>query len=186
MSYNEKYIKYNEKCKELEMLIDFLQKGGQNNETLRKLMKINKKLKEKGLSYWIDEDGKILAKDILIDDAKRKFLKKVTKDINEYIGKNVANVNIHILPDQLEDDETGVIEIFIEVVTIKKMTKNISLNLRNDKNSIIRIYYRPNELDRFKLTHIKIFAEALLNGIIKKTDPFKYYHLNDLDDVVDL
>ena len=184
MNYKPKYKKYKQKNDDLESLLHKKnsQTGG-DNKTLKKLHSIKEKFKEKGLSYWFDENGNILSKNIKKDDAKTKLIKKIYKNVDEYVGNILANVDINFLPNEIGNDERGCLELNIEIVVIKKIGKDIALNIRNDKNSLLRVYYKDSELSLFKSKHLKTIALALINDDIKKTNPFKFYHLEDFEDI---
>lgn len=159
------------------------------DETKKKLKKLEKKVTEKGLSFWFDKEGKMLVKEKKHNDGYNKMLKIIKKNMKEYDGKEIVSVNIFFLPKNIgkkytEDNEMGVIKIDIYVHTgaiIDYDEKLINIVMRNEKNSILTLYYRESEISDFKLQHIKILADALITNKIKKTNMLKFYHLEDLD-----
>lgn len=74
-------------------------------------------------------------------------------------------------------------DINVNVVVIEG--KNISVQLYNVKNSMMRLFYRADELDSFKTNHIKGIAKMMLDQKIKKIDSLKYYHYSDIKKYLD-
>lgn len=183
----EKYYKYNIKCDKLESAIwgnKNIQHGGKDklSNEMKQLMKLNKKLKEKGFNYWIDEDGNVIAKNVSKDDALIEAEKKIFKKMDKYNNTDMANISINLLPDEINSDDQGPIEINIQILKIKVTEKGIRFTLRNNKNSLMRIYYKAEEISEFKLSHLSNYASMLINNEIKKVNSLKFYHLDDVKD----
>jgi hypothetical protein len=190
--YKEKYLFIKEKCNDLKADLEHtnndLQYGGDIDEkkVIKKLNAIKKVLKEKGHSYWFDENGNLLMVGNTQVESKKKLLLKISKNPEKYIGTNLAHVYITTLSDNLDENhKQGLIEFDINVSTIKKAGKNIVFNLRNDKNSLLRFYYRSDTIDKFNRSHARILAQKLLNNEIAKVNPFKFYHYDDFEEYLD-
>jgi hypothetical protein len=178
--FKQKYFKYVKKCDELTIQI------GGNKDVLKKLGAIKKNLDTKGYSYWFDTDGKLLASGKTQAESKKKLISKIAKNIDDYIEKEIVDVTLNIMSSHLDDnDKQGCLEIDIKVLTIKRLGKKVILNERNEKNSYLRFYYRSDDINNFKKSHAKTLAIKLLNNEIKKTNPFKFYHYEDFEDILD-
>lgn len=165
-----------------------------NEEILKKLKKLEKKVKEKGVTFWFDKSGKILVKEKKHNDGYNKMLKIIRKNMKTYDKMEIVSVDITFLPKEIgkkykEDHELGVIEMSVNVHKIDIVDyddKIVGLYQRNEKNSILTMYYREAEISDFKLQHIKLLANALITNKIKKTNMFKFYHLEDLEDILNV
>lgn len=205
MDYKTKYLEYKKKCTELENIINFNnnfnQNGGKEKKTdlsdmskdeikktiTKKMLKIQKKLKEKGMSFWFDDQGNVISKGMTKKESHDKVTKKISKNLDEYSGKFISNVEIDFLPSEIFNDEMGCLEVYIDVNEIDVLNKDkkiFAIAPRNSKNSLLKLYYRRDELDEFKLSHIKKIVMALISNEIKKTNSFKFYHLDDLEDIL--
>ena len=176
MNYQEKYEKY--KLKNMTG-------GGDKDKYLKKLLMLKEKIKQKGFSFWFDSEGHILSKHVSDTDAKRKVLKKINSDYESYDGNIIAKIDINFLPEEILSDEQGGLELNIEVYKIGKEGKNISLSLRDENRSLMRVYYKYDELKKFKMSHLKSLAVALINKKIKKVNAFKFYHYDDVSYLFD-
>lgn len=191
-NYKEKYLFIKEKCNDLKVELELNnsndQRGGDIDEKkiMKKLNVIKKNLKEKGHSYWFDQDGNLIMVGNTQVESKKKLLAKISKDPEKYIGTNVAHVYITTMSNNIDEDhKKGLIEFDIDISTIKKAGKNIVFNIRNEQNSLLRFYYRSDTIDKFKRSHAKILAEKLLNNEIAKVSPFKFYHYDDFEEYLD-
>lgn len=191
-NYKEKYLFIREKCNDLKVQIESnnidMQNGGNIDEkmVMKKLNVIKKNLKEKGHSYWFDVGGNILMVGNTQVESKKKLIAKISKNPKKYIGTNVAHVYITTMSDNIDENhKQGLIEFDITILTIKNIRDHIVPNLRNDKNSLMRFYYRSDTLDKYKRVHAKILAQKLLNNEIAKVSPFKFYHYDDFEEYLD-
>jgi hypothetical protein len=129
-------------------------------------------------------------KDKDIDNSWDLMEKKIRKNIDDYIDKEIVCVTIEFLPKAIgkkpkkPDDEIGVIKVEFSVrkiVVVDKKNKVMSLEFRNDTNSVLTLYYRETELSKYKLTHMKPVAMAMLHNKIKNINMFKRHHLEDIE-----
>lgn len=146
---------------------------------MEKLNQIKLLLREKGHSYWIDENGNVLMIADKQPESKKRILDKIRKNPEDWIGKFVAHVYITTDSHQMDvDSKQGCVEFDFTILEVKRIRNNIVFNLRDDTNSLFRFYYRSNELDKFKRSHIKILATKLIkNEII--VNAFQFYHYDD-------
>lgn len=150
------------------------------NNYLKKLHKIKEKLMKKGFGFWFDADGKLMSMNVDINKAKDKVVKIIKKDVEDWKNKILLEINITIRPDDIMDKKTGGLELSIRLSKVSINNKNISIEIYDEKRSLMRLFYDNNELDKFKLSDLKEIALLFLNKKIKKTNPFKYYHYDDI------
>jgi hypothetical protein len=136
------------------------------------LKNISKKF-SKGKNFWFDKDGKIISYDKSSKIAKTKFLKKAIK----LDSKKFVNIFVNIDKLKIMDKKIGALELIISVERIIERNGKYGTEL-NKKDSIMRVSYLYDELDKFKLRDLHNIAKYVGNKKIFK--PLKYYHYNDI------
>lgn len=173
--FEDKYIKYVNKIK--------LQTGGSKkdkNYYLQKLLDIQKKIKEKGYVYWFDEEGKLLACDTYDTKAREKILKQIKKNKDDWAGKITVTIIISLDSKEIMDEETGGLELKIRVNKTIYNGSSISIPARDEEASLMKLYYKYDELKKFKLSDLKKIAIFMGQMKMKYIDPFKFYHYKDI------
>lgn len=192
--YKKKYLDIKQKRIDLRIIFDNkndtfnLQLGGviKNSSIKAKFATIKKTLKEKGHSYWFDVKGNILAVGSTQKESKKKLLSKISKNPSHYVNTDVAHVYITTMSENFgENNPQGIIEFDFTIQTIKKIKDNLVPNLRNDRNSLMRFYYRSDTIDQYKRSHAKILAQKLMTDEIFKVNPHKFYHYDDFEEYLD-
>ena len=158
---------------------------GGNNEYIKKLHKIKEKIKKKGFGFWFDEDGKLISKNESIKNAHKKVVTMITNDKELWKNKILVEIKIDFHPDEILDEQSGGLELDINVNKVIIDGKNISIQQKDTVCSLMRLFYKYDELDNFKLTDLKKIALMFIDKKIKKTNPFKYYHYGDILKYID-
>lgn len=177
--YLQKCLKY---IRKIMIPQNILVGGTSDNEYIKKLNKIKKQLDKKGYYFWFDKEETLLSKNVDKKLAKIKFLNKVKKT-NSYDDKFIA-IEISVDKNNIMNDNTGGLELIISIEKIKQRNNGLGTELIDDKNNIMRLYYRYDELDKFKLTDLKKIASMMLNKKIKKFSSLKYYHYEDIKKLI--
>ena len=184
MEYQNKYNKYVSKCDTIANVLNG-QYGGKkeiDKETyIKKLFKIKEKVKKQGYVFWFDSDGKILVKDLDDENAQNKMLVKIKKDTEKWKNQTVTEVTIDFDKDNVMNKESGGLQIDVYINKIIINGKNISMQQKDDTNSIMTLYYSYDELDNFKMSDIKKIVLMMVNKKIKKVNAFKFYHYDDIE-----
>lgn len=194
MSYYEKYLKYKKKCEKMEDIIN-VQNGGKSDvnrkdninieDYINKLKKIEKKVKDKGTIFWFDTNGRLLSKGTLYNTTKKEIVKKIKKDKNKWNDETLCRINIKFNADDLMNKKTGGIDISVDVNKVYIDGNFLSINQKNKDNSLLRLFYRYDELDDFKLTDMKKIALIMINLDMKKVNALKFYHYCDIKKYLD-
>lgn len=189
--YRIKYLKYKAKYYDLlnknllntnllnkNLLNKNTQYGGTEKQTLKDVIT---KLNKKGYFYWLDPSGKILSKNADSNKAKQAILKKIKKNPTEWENKILINIKYALIPDDnklLEANKIGPIEVIIELIKVDLHGKDIAL-ARTNKNDLLRFYYFPDDIHRFKLNDVKKYAQWFaINDV--DIDGLKYYKFKEV------
>lgn len=158
------------------------------------LKKLEKKIKDVGLSFWYDVNGKLIVRQKTHEEGYAKMKRLILKDIDKYADKNIIAFDVYLNPLNIgkkykkKEDESGVVKFDIHVhkiVVVNYEKKLVSIEPRQPiSTSNIRLFYRDDEIKKVKISHGKKIALALLKNKIKKINPFKFYHLEDFEDIL--
>lgn len=185
MNYKTKYLKYVEKNNALNnIILNTNQVGGKKDEEYykKKLLKIKEKTKKKGYVYIFDEDGKLISRGLNISEAEAPILKKIKKNPIEWNNKILCYILIKFIPDDVMNSESGGLDLSIDVNKIIVVNSHVSIPIRDDKSSLIRLFYKYDELDFFQLNDLKKIALVAINRNLGKIiNPFEFYHYKDIE-----
>jgi len=186
MDYKNKYNKYQSKCNSIINLINN-QSGGKDykDKYIEKLYNIKEKIKKHGYVFWFGEDGKLLVKDLDDDNAKKKILMKINKDIDEWENKIITEVIITFDKKNILNEESGGLKIDINVNKIITNGKNVSIQQKDKSHSIMTLFYKHDELDNFKISDLKKIVLMIVTKKMKKINPFKFYHYGDIEEYLE-
>ena len=161
-----------------------LQKGGKSNDEtkyLKLFKKIKTNVKDKGNVLWFDSDGTLLKKGTSFSETKQSIIKKIKKDKKVWNGEVICSINIRFVSDDIMNAESGAIDIAIDVDQIYVKGDFLAIHQKDETNSLMRLFYRYDELDKFKLTDMKRLALMMIKNDMKKVNAFKFYHYEDVE-----
>jgi hypothetical protein len=184
MNFKENYYKYKKMNDKLRRQLNLSKAKIEATKKdidkyTKKLQKLKNKLMDKGLYFWFTKFGKVIAKNIDKELARNSLIKKIEDDEEDYMNTNVYSVSISFIPEEIMSEEKGALEITILEYTVK--TKNYSVYLQSQPKSQIRIYYKYDEIKKFKLSHLKNIIIGISNNKINSS---KIYHYKDIKSIV--
>lgn len=119
-------------------------------------------VKQKGKNFWYNSSGKLLINSGSDKGSLNEVLKIVASDPKKYLEKNLIHVNIIIWEDN--ESVPAPINLNITILQVNEVMGKIALNLRDNSNSLIRIYLEP---DQFDLNDIKKLGKIVLDKKLK-------------------
>ena len=182
--YKVKYLKYNKMCVDLENKLLIKQMGGKGCDAeyyLKKFAKIEKDTKKKGTIFWFGEDGKLLSKANTFKESEKPILKKIKKGEDEWNGKILCRIDIKFIEDDVMDEKSGGIDVSVEVDRIYIKNGVLSIQQKEVKNCLLRLFYKYDELDNFTLSDMKNIALMMIDNKMKKVSSLKFYHYEDIE-----
>lgn len=191
--YKIKFNKYHNKCKYFEKMLDitYQQKGGKLNEGdyIEQLEEIEKIIKKKGSVFWFDEELKILSKSNSETKARDEIVKKIKKNTKKWSDKLLCKIVINFDYENIMDKKTGGLDISVEVNKVNVYENNegiekLLINQRDRHNSLLRLFYKYDELTMFDINDLKKIADMMINNKMKKIGSLKYYSYSDIEKFV--
>lgn len=189
--YINKFIKYKKKCNYIEKILFSQQTGGDKNNHIKKytekLEKIEEKVKKKGRVFWFDENLKLIVKSNSESKAKNEILKKIEKNIDKWENETLCCIVINFDFDNVLDEKSGGIDISVEINKVtsyedNKNNKQIILSQKNRKHSILRLFYKYDELNKFDISDLKKIADMMMQKKMPNVGALKFYHYSDIED----
>lgn len=191
--YKNKIIKYKNKCEKLENILSEtnlnLQKGGKSDDQetryIEQFKKIKKDMKSKGKVFWFDENSKLLVKSNSESLAREEILKKITKNIEKWENKTLCCITIEFDSDNVLDKKSGGIDLSVELNIVSTYENDkgkikILLSQKDRQNSLLRLFYKYDELEFFNISDFKKIVNVMIEKKIKKLGALKFYHYSDV------
>lgn len=194
MNYEEKYYKYKNKNQNLYPLLALTLTltptltGGATKKKkqpildktkyLELLYTIQNSLQDRGSNFWYSPTGKIIAKNIDKTLAYNSLIKRVEDD-EDYINTIAYSINIIFHPNHITDQKKGPLEISIAAHLIKKDPQEGIIYLKS-VNKPITIYYRADELRKFKLSHLRNLILAINKNKINDSKIYYYHNVKNI------
>ena len=163
INYKDKYLKYKKKYLFLKSVND-----------------IKKILNKKGHIYWYSEKGKLITKsndsDLAIKELENLIKENPKKFNNKFLIKiYISYINKSEFP----------IELTIEIIKVSlvkiKDKYNLTLNIRNNDSSLVRIGLKPDDVNYKEFKKIgKLVLDGKLKDFTKTYEKYSYNEIHKL------
>lgn len=146
------------------------------------LKKIAEAVDKNGRYRWYDSEMNKLVSQNTPEKAMKLIGKKIKENRKKWEGQTVVEAYVNYYPDEIMNDKRGGIAIIVEVSQVLYNGNNLTLDMKNKKNSMITIFYNKKELKQFKYAHIKKVVQFMLNETYDKISMLKDYQFSDIKD----
>jgi hypothetical protein len=147
------------------------------------LYKLQKKIAKNGFYYFFDIDGKNIAKGMTGTETHKKLLRRIKNDPEIYDGKDIIRIDILFLPDYVMT--LGGMKVYVEVLNVRVIGQKVFIGLKDKDSSILQLYYKHDELQKFAMDHLKKIAVMMIQKRMGRVGPFHDYYLQDVEPFFD-
>jgi hypothetical protein len=160
IDYKDKYLKYKKKYLFLKSVND-----------------VKNILNKKGHIYWYSEKGKLITKSNNSDTSVKELESLIKENPKKFNNKFLIKIYVSYI-NKSEFPIELTVEI-IKVALIKLKDKfNLTLNIRNNDNSLVRIGLKPDDVNH---KDFKKIGKLVLDGKLKDfTKTYKKYSYDEI------